>query len=45
MAKTDDGVHQDIEVCYADKHEKYNDELNINDIAIVSLVRDVQFTG
>lgn len=45
MSTTDDGAHQDIRVCNADKHEQFNDDLNINDIAMITLVRDVEFTG
>lgn len=40
-----DGQHQDYDVCYIDKHEKYLDSLSVNDISIVTLTKDVKFNG
>lgn len=45
ISTTDDGPHQDIPVCYADKHEKYINDLNINDIALITLTHDAKFNG
>lgn len=41
----DDGQHQDINVVRADPHDSFNSRLMINDIAIIYLERDVEFTG
>lgn len=40
-----DGQHQDIPVSRAVPHEHYDKNLNINDIAIITLSRDVKFNG
>ena len=45
MSTLNDGPHQDIRICYTEKHDKYIDELNINDIAMITLVDDVKFNG
>lgn len=42
---TDDGPHKDMLVMKIDRHEDYNDEMRINDIAIIRLWGDVEFTG
>lgn len=42
---TDDGPHKDMLVMRIEKHEDYNDEMRINDIAIIRLWGDVSFTG
>lgn len=42
---TEDGPHQDVEIADAIPHEHYHEELVINDIAIIHLMRDIEFTG
>lgn len=42
---TDDGLHKDVRVKNSVPHEEYNGALDINDIGIVYLARDVIFTG
>lgn len=42
---TEDGPHKDMLVMKIDKHAGYDDEAKINDIAIIHLWGDVQFTG
>lgn len=42
---TEDGEHQDIKVLRADPHDSFNSRLMINDIALVYLEHDVEFTG
>lgn len=40
-----DGPHEDIEISSSVPHEEYNDPLKINDIALIHLVRHVEFKG
>lgn len=42
---TDDGQHQDIGIAFSDVHEEYDEEIDLNDIAIVHLEHDVEFNG
>lgn len=42
---TDDGQHQDIGIVRAAAHEDYSSRYMINDIAVLFLERDVEFTG
>lgn len=42
---TSDGVHQDVSIDHVVKHEKYDDLHLINDIAIIHLAHDIDFTG
>lgn len=42
---TDDGVHQDIRVAHGKRHERYDPGFKLNDIGIVRLERDVEFSG
>lgn len=42
---TSDGEHQDIEIAYSDFHEEYDVEIDLNDIAIITLAHDVEFNG
>lgn len=42
---TSDGDHQDVSIDHVVKHEKYDDFKMINDVAIVHLAHDVDFTG
>lgn len=42
---TEDGFHEDIGIDHFKTHEEYDDYLWINDIAIIYLERDVEFTG
>lgn len=41
----DDISRADIEVSLAIPHEKFNDSLKINDIALITLSKHVKFTG
>ena len=45
ISRTDDGTHQDMEIFRVFPHRKYVRTPKINDIAIVLLYRDVEFTG
>lgn len=40
-----DGPHQDIRIDHVVRHEKFDKFHMINDVAILHLVRDVEFTG
>lgn len=40
-----DGPHEDIEISLSEPHEHYNHSLKINDIALIHLVRHVEFKG
>lgn len=40
-----DGMHEDIVIARSKKHPQYNRMLNTNDVAIITLSRDVKFTG
>lgn len=40
-----DGKHEDIDIVRQTPHEKWNRKLLINDIAILELARDVEFSG
>lgn len=42
---TDDGTHQDIPIARAVPHEKYDTVNYFNDIAMLYLERDVEFSG
>lgn len=42
---TEDGPHKDVLINYIDRHEDFNSDLRINDIAIIHLWEDVSFTG
>ena len=37
--------YQDIRIYHAERHDKYDEKLDINDIAILTLVRNVTFSG
>lgn len=43
--RTDDGMHQDIKVSHAKRHYRYDPGFKLNDIGIVHLERDVEFSG
>lgn len=43
--RTDDGIHQDIVVDHAVKHEHHEPNLKFHDIGIVHLTRDIEFSG
>lgn len=43
--RNSDGPHQDVIVTRVQKHWGYNIHLKINDIGILYLERDVDFTG
>lgn len=45
IKSTKDGMHVDIPIDHVDKHENYTNITKINDIAVVHLSRDVEFTG
>lgn len=45
FSTTDDGPHETIPIKYAKSHEKFHHILGINDIAIIRLSKDVEFTG
>lgn len=45
LTTTEDGPHLDVDVAYVDDHEQYDADLDINDIAMVYLENDVEFTG
>lgn len=45
LNRTDDGIHQDIVVAHAVKHEQHEPNLKFNDIGIIHLERDVEFSG
>lgn len=40
-----DGQRQDIRIALAEPHEKHDDVLKLNDIAILHLYYDVKFNG
>lgn len=42
---TEDGKHVDVPIKRVEMHENYKWVTQINDIAIVHLARDVEFTG
>lgn len=42
---TDDGPHKDVRVKNSVPHAEYSGVLDINDIGLVYLARDVIFTG
>lgn len=42
---TSDGAHQDVAIDHVVKHEKFDRKHMINDMAIVHLAHDVDFTG
>lgn len=42
---TTDGGHQDIQIARFVSHPQYEPNMKINDIAIIQLVRDVEFSG
>lgn len=41
----EDGKHIDVPIARAEKHEKYTILTRINDIAVILLAQDVEFTG
>ena len=43
--KIADGFHEDIAIEYFESHKAFDDYLWINDIAMIYLERDVEFTG
>lgn len=43
--RTDDGHHQDIRVARIVVHENFDPFIKSNDIAILQLERDVEFSG
>lgn len=45
ISTTTDGQHETIRVDHTKKHSQFHFGLGINDIAIVYLVSDVEFTG
>lgn len=45
VSATDDGTFQDIEVDHAVEHPEWEETFKTNDIGIVYLERDVEFTG
>lgn len=45
ISKTSDGEHQDIPIDYILRHEAFDGYNMINDIAIVYLKQDVEFSG
>lgn len=45
ISTTTDGQHETIRVDRAERHEKFDFVLGVNDIAIVYLKNDVEFTG
>lgn len=45
ISTTDDGKHETIRVDHAVAHKQFRIGGGINDIAIVFLVQDVEFTG
>lgn len=45
LRTTRDGPHKDVFVAKFEKHAQFNERLMINDIAMVYLDRDVEFTG
>lgn len=40
-----DGKHVDVRVTHGDAHENYSKDLGINDVAMVYLASEVQYTG
>lgn len=40
-----DGPHEDIPIYKAIKHGQHNDDSKVNDIAMIYLERDVEFSG
>lgn len=45
ISTTEDGKHETIRVDHAVAHKQFRRGVGINDIAIVHLVEDVEFTG
>lgn len=45
MNTTDDGIHQDILVARGKPHERYDPAFKFNDIGVVHMERDVEFSG
>ena len=45
LTTLDDGPNLDVPVAHAKKHEHYDEDLDINDIAMITLEDDVEFTG
>lgn len=43
--RTDDGGHQDIPIARTVTHEEFDPNIKTNDIAIIHLERDVEFSG
>lgn len=45
LRNEDDGPHQDIPIARSVSHEHYNSATFLNDIAMIHLERDVEFSG
>lgn len=45
VSTTTDGKHKDIDIVHAVKHEQYIKNAGIDDIAMVWLKKNVEFTG
>lgn len=45
LLTSEDGPHLDVDVGRAEMHEKYDEDLDVNDIAMIYLEDDVEFTG
>lgn len=45
IATEDDGATDDVEIAHVVPHPEYDSELQLNDIAIVHLKHDIEFTG
>lgn len=45
MSRTTDGTHEDVSVDHVVKHDTFDFVNMINDIALIHLVHDVDFTG
>lgn len=43
--RTDDGAHQDIPIARSVTHDDFDPNIKTNDIAIIHLERDVEFSG
>lgn len=45
LRTTRDGLHKDVFVAKYEKHKQFDERLMINDIAMLYLDRDIEFTG
>ena len=41
----DDGIRDDVTIIHSERHENYNSNSKVNDIAMLYLERDVEFSG